>query len=268
MKIIVSHDVDHLCWSEHVFKDLYIPKHILRSLKWWLTGGAGFSDFYKSISKFGNNRLHRLPELIAFNKDHKVPATFFVGVNQGLGLSYTSAAARKISLWLARQGETVGVHGIDFDTQERVDAEFGTFRDFDTSPSFGVRMHYLRSDEKTLTLLSKAGYAYDSTVYGLETPTLVGKMWEFPISLMESFLWREAGLGKDKMLNAAKERLDKAQRLGLPYFVIDFHDVNFDDATSFFKTWYQSFIAYLVQQKFEFVNFHQAVNELNQHKTI
>jgi len=42
MKVIVSHDIDHISVTEHLLKDLIIPKHIVRSHLEWMTGKLAF----------------------------------------------------------------------------------------------------------------------------------------------------------------------------------------------------------------------------------
>ena len=53
----------------------------------------------------------------------------------------------------------------------------------------------------------------------------------------------------------------KAERL--PFFVINFHDVYFSDAYPDNRNWYIWFIEYLHANKFEFIDFSEAVKFLN-----
>ena len=59
-----------------------------------------------------------------------------------------------------------------------------------------------------------------------------------------------------------KKIINKTFDLNLPYLGIDFHDRYFSDAHKTWKDWYMWLIDYLVTQKIEFVNFKQAIKEL------
>ncbi len=88
MKIIVSHDVDHLSVIEH-YKDLIIPKLIIRSFLEKFKGRISVKELRGRIISLFTNKLQNIEELILFDKDNNVPSTFFVGVENGLGLSYS-----------------------------------------------------------------------------------------------------------------------------------------------------------------------------------
>ena len=88
MKIIISHDVDHLYPSDHVFRDLIFPKLWLRSFIFFLQRKIGFKTFVYRLFSIFDKRLHRIPEIINFDKENGIPSTFFFGMDNILGMSY------------------------------------------------------------------------------------------------------------------------------------------------------------------------------------
>ena len=73
MKIIISHDIDHLSVKEHIFKDLIIPKYIFWSLLEFLKGKINFSVFLKKITGLiKKNSWNNLEELLKFDKKNKI----------------------------------------------------------------------------------------------------------------------------------------------------------------------------------------------------
>ena len=107
VKIILSHDVDHLFLTEH-WKDRFIPVLIFKSLKSLLKGDLSFKGFLKRF----NHRLHRIPELIEFNKSHGAPTNFFFGMDNGLSLSYNYKKAAPLIQSLQKDGHFIGTHGM------------------------------------------------------------------------------------------------------------------------------------------------------------
>jgi len=89
MKVIVSHDIDHISASEHYFKDLIVPKHLVRSKIEFLTGKIGIGELANRYMELFRNKWHNLDELQSFNKQHSLPNTFFIGVQNGLRFSFS-----------------------------------------------------------------------------------------------------------------------------------------------------------------------------------
>ena len=46
MKVIVSHDIDHLTVSEHLFKDAIVPKYYIRSYIELLSGKISLAELF------------------------------------------------------------------------------------------------------------------------------------------------------------------------------------------------------------------------------
>ena len=85
MKIIVSHDVDHLWATDHV-KDLIIPKFLVRSTIHLFQRRIAVPTFWgRLLACIPGKRWNRIPEILEFDKANNIPSTFFFGMANGLG---------------------------------------------------------------------------------------------------------------------------------------------------------------------------------------
>ncbi|MBW7891567.1 MAG: hypothetical protein H3C48_11200 [Chitinophagaceae bacterium] len=263
MKIIISHDVDHYQWTDHIFKDLFIQKHLFRSHAHLFGGKITVAEYMRRLLLLTNNRQHRLPEIIRFNQAYNIPSTFFIGMNNGLGLSYNYSNAKKIVRIIKENDPDadIGVHGIAFNEMGAMQEEYEKL-DAIISGEFGIRMHYLRKDSTTLEHLSSIGYLFDSTTYELRNPYPVGGMVEFPVSVMD------VSVVKGKDFNKIRERtlavINTALQKDLAYFTVIFHDIYFDKGYSLFADWYTWLVEYFHKQGMQFISFRQAIQEMNQ----
>jgi hypothetical protein len=266
MKAIVSHDIDHLSLSEHYLKDLIVPKYFVRSFIEFFSGLISFSELYYRFLDVFKNQWQHIEELHGFNKAHFVPTTYFIGVNNGIGLSYSRANA---AIWIKKMNELgcdVGVHGIEFENFEKINAEYLMFKNLSGQAQFGTRMHYIRTNPNTFLNMSAAGYLFDSSEMGFTKPYRIGNMWEFPFQIMDGYIIEKPKQWQSKTFKQSCEEtqriIDKAFEGNLPYLGIDFHDRYFSDTHKTWKDWYRWLIEYLVSQDIPFVNFRQAINEL------
>ncbi len=264
MKIIISHDVDHLHASEH-FGDLIIPKSIARAKIEFLTGKISLGELFMRTRELFINRWNRLEEIIAFNEQHQIPATFFVGVNNGLGLNYSLEKASIAIKYIQSKGCEVGVHGISFDNQEDVQKEFDTFAKIVGHKEFGIRMHYLRNNPNTLNLLSDAGYLFDATLPEQKSAYNIANFTEFPVHIMDGWMmngqkaWQVNNL--QQALDNSKRIIDEGLKNNIDYFSILFHDRYFSNGFKTWKEWYIQLMEYLIENSFEFVNYKMALAE-------
>ena len=114
MKIIVSHDVDHLFWSEHLLKDLFITKLWLRSSRHLLTGVIDAKTFVARINFWADKRLNRLKELMEYERSMNIPATYFFVMRKGFGVSYSAENARPFIKAVLDNRFNAGVHGMSY----------------------------------------------------------------------------------------------------------------------------------------------------------
>ena len=263
MYIIISHDVDHLFGSDHWFRDLSYPKLWVRSTiqlikrqisgrEWWL----------RCISAFHHKR-NNIEEIIEFDRKNGVPSTFFFGMNKGLTLSYKPEEAKETILKTRDAGFDVGVHGIAFDSKAGIEEEF---RKFITTVGFepcGIRMHYVRFDEKTFEREAEVGYQFDSTEFDKgnngtrKNPYKVGNMWEFPLSIMDGYLPEKF----EPMKAATIKLLEECEEKKLKYVTILFHDFYFCQDYQDLSKWYRWLIGYL-KNKYQFVSFREAIAQM------
>ena len=270
MKAIVSHDIDHFTIGEHLFKDLIVPKHIVRAHLEWLNGAIPISELHHRMLEVFSNKWNYIDELIAFNKSFSVPSTFFVGVKNGLGLSYSLSQAMACIDVLKSENVSFGLHGIEFENREKIKEEFDLFQKVSGLKTFGMRMHYVRMNASTLTNFSDLGANYDSTVSAFENPYKIGNMWEFPFQLMDGWIIENGKKRQSRNLRECKEAtlhvLDKCANLNLNYIGIDFHDRYFSKSHTTWMKWYTWLIEELSNRKIEFTNFENAIAILSENE--
>jgi len=263
MKIILSHDIDHLYWYEHYFKDLYLPGTLLRNTKGFVAGKLELQLYLKRLKCWG--RIHRIPELIKYFNQENIKSNFFFGMDNALHLSYNYKQTKPFIQELLKEGHLVGVHGIAFKEKNQIEIENKRFKELSNINPYGIRTHYLRLSGYSHNLFDQQGYKFDSSIDSIMHPFRINNMWEIPISIMDASLVEHAQLNQD--INIWKKntlkRLEIAKENNLAYFVINFHDTYFSDAFPVIKEWFLWLVDSLKGEKYEFITFNQAVEELN-----
>lgn len=269
MKVIISHDVDHLFFKEH-YRDTFLIA-FLKNLLVDIQNGLPLEIAKKRLDLLKNGRLHNIPEILEFDISFGIKPIFFIATNRGRRLSYKTKDAKRWANWLLKEGACIGLHGIEYQNFEGILMERKLFEIFFNHTPNGVRMHYLKFGSNTLPYLEKAGYIFDSSELGLKKPYKIGNLWEFPISLMDVSLFdRKVWYGKKNFLNLLRKSfrvLEKARENNLEYFVLLFHDFYFSDAFKDRKDWYIAFINHLVQNGFQFVTFREAIADMVSQQT-
>lgn len=265
MKVIISHDVDHLYPSEHVLTDLFFPKLWVRSLIEWLKGYIGIGVVWNRFLYILDKRMNRIPEICEFDLAQGVRATYFFGMENVLGMSYKKEKAFPWIEYVKNKGFDAGVHGCDYVNQGNISKEHDAFVNLTGDKTFGIRNHYVRYDKDTFNKMNYSGYLFDSTEFNKEElmykdPYKVGSMWEFPLSIMDGYV-----LHHD--LNEAKEKVRKfineTQFNGGKYLTILFHDLFYNEKCyPVEKAFYEWLIFYIKEQKLEFITFKEAIKEL------
>ena len=215
MKIIISHDVDHLFRNDH-YRDLIYPKLWIRSTLELLKREYGVHEwFFRMLTPFSKKR-HHIPEVIAFDRANGIESTFFFGMDNGLGMSYSVERAKPVIHYVAEQGFDVGVHGIAYNDASRIQAEYESMKNILGRGDFGIRTHYVRFDDTTFSLFAKSGYFFDTSEFdkrtggSLKSPYKVGDMWQEAIQYIvnNSLSYLIYGL----LLFAAGKTLDVVQK--------------------------------------------------------
>lgn len=267
MKVIISHDVDHITAFEH-FKELFLPKYLIRITIELFSRKILFHEYCLRIYSILRNKLHNIDELVRYDKENQVKSTFFFALNNGLSLSYNDKNAKRWINYVISYGIPVGVHGIEYNNQGRIDQEFSRFNQLIGVNPSGIRMHYLRNAPNTLNYLERAGYLYDASVYKFCSPYKTHGIWEFPIQIMDSYIISGELHYHVKTLNQAKEDtiafIERAKKDGLKYLHIVTHDFYFSDSFRSWKAWYIWLIEYLHSNNYDFVDYNEAINQLNE----
>ncbi len=265
MEIIISHDVDHITFWEHK-TDLIIPKYLVRNIIELTTGMITSKECFLRFTYIFKNNWHNIEELIDFDTKECISSTFFIGVAKGLGLNYSLKDSEPWIKKILQKGFDVGIHGIAFDSYEGIEKEYNIFKKISGLNEFGIRMHYLRNNKNTIEFLNNAGYIFDSTLYELRNPFKVGDIWEFPLHIMDSYLFQKNSRWQNQTLEQAKDetkrKIEEAYKKDIKYFTILFHSNNFNDSFGNCKKWYIWVTEYLKNHRFEFINYRKAIKEL------
>jgi len=265
VKVIISHDVDHITAWEHS-KDPIIPKFILRAIIEWSLNYITGHELKNRLLSFVSNKWNYIEHLMTFDKQYRIPSTFFIGVNCGKYLCYGKDRAKE---WIGRiknQGFDVGVHGIEYENSTAMTEEYAEFKQISGFNAFGIRMHYLRRTPNTLEFLNKIGYVFDSTEMEMKNPYKIGNMWEFPLHVMDGKIcsdgarWQNRNL--DEMRQLTMNYLKLAMETDISYFTLLFHDRYFSDEYKTLKAWYVWFVTYCRESGIDFLNYRDAIVEL------
>ena len=265
MKIIISHDVDHLYPKDHFFRDLIIPKLWLRSSLHLLQRKINFSTWWYRLGIIFQKRWHRIDEIMDLDKKHSIPSVFFFGMDNILGMSYKQKDAIPIIQKVKKNGFDVGVHGVEIDNIGKIKKEFDDFSKISGLNSFGIRTHYVRYNETTFQKFDKSGYLFDTSEFNkekidLKTPYKIGNMWEFPLHIMDGYILKE-GLEKAKAKTVTA--FDEAENRKMDYFTFLFHDPLFNEKTEpEAKLFYEWFVNECKQRDYPFISYREAINEL------
>lgn len=267
MKIIISHDVDHITFSEHL-KDSIAIKFAIRSLLEICGGRIPSSALISRVRRACLNRWENLDEIMDFDEQYGIPATFFVGVANGLGLSYSLENAAMAIKKIESRGFETGVHGISFDSYEGIQAEYDCFKQFTKSQSFGIRTHYLRTSPNFLDYANRAGYVYDASDFRLGDPCLYNGIISFPLNIMDGRIIESKHYGIQKasyksIINNTIKIIKKAKINNQQYLTILFHDRYFSDEFPIWKKWFIEIVQYLNSEGYDFVNYFDIMQFIN-----
>lgn len=267
MKIIISHDIDHVNIWEHFTKDLIMPKHFVRSNIELIKRKITLKEYGRRHLDLFTNQWQRINEIMDYNDSLGFKSSFFMGVNNGLGLNYNISQTKKWVPIIKNRKFDIGIHGIDFENADSIKVEYDQFKAIIAQEDIGIRMHYLRLTDETLDNLSKIGYKYDSTTFEHKNPYLVNKMWEFPVQLMDTWVLNGDTSHQLRNLEECKEysikSINEALEKGLDYFTIIFHDVYFSASFNTLNEWYKWIVDYLHENGHIFTTFTAAIEELN-----
>lgn len=265
-KIIISHDVDHLWATDHL-KDLIIPKLLLRSAIHLLQGKISPRNYlWRVWSCFPGMRWNRIPEILEFDKANNIPSTYFFGMANGLGMSYSTSKAAFFIQLVMNAGFDVGVHGINYSDTEKMIIEKEKFHKLSGLTEFGIRNHYVRYDNDTFKKMSEIGYLFDTSRFckeciSLDEPYKVGDMWEFPLHVMDGYVLDPGNF--DKAKRDIESALESAINQKKMFFTFLFHDYLYNPKQyPEEKALYEWFVNHCKSLGLEFLNYRDAIKEL------
>lgn len=273
--VIISHDVDYLP-SHGLTRIRQCISYFIRPRTWYrlarnfLTGRISFKVFIKKFIYSLQKKKNHFPQLMAIDKAHGVKATYFFGMNQGLGLVYHPEDAKPVIELVRSNGFDAGVHGIVFDDFDGMRKEYDTWTQLMGTPPESIRMHYVRYDDKLFERLSRVGYAYDSTEFHkperktIKAPYKVGSMWEFPLNIMEGYLVPKNevidDVSAETLKRATLQIIDELKAQNIHYLTILVHDPYYSFFYDGVYEWYQWLLQYLSDSPdFDFVSYREAV---------
>jgi hypothetical protein len=271
MKIIISHDVDHLFPKDHIFRDLIIPKFWIRSFGHLLQRKIKIVTFWHRLAIIFQKKWHCIDEMMAFDKAHAIPSVFFFGMDNILGMSYKKKEVAPIIKKVMNCGFDIGVHGVEIDDMSKIKKEYDEFTQLSGLHRFGIRTHYVRYHETTFQKFDKTGYLFDTSVFNkkelqLQAPYKIGNMWEFPLHIMDGYVLTE-GLQKAKVKTV--KAFEEAESIKLEYFTFLFHDPLFNEKTEpEAKEYYEWFVNECKIRGFSFISYHEAIKELENNENI
>jgi hypothetical protein len=265
MKVIISHDVDHITVWEHK-RDLIVPKFLVRNMIELMSGAISSKECGLRFVSLFKNKWHNIEELIDFDGKESIPSTFFIAVDNALGLHYSLKDAEFWIKKILQSKFDVGLHGIAFDNFVDIKNEYNIFKKISKLDDFGIRMHYLRNNNNTLKYLNDSEYIFDTTLYKFQNPFKIDNLWEFPLHIMDSYFFHKNSHWQNQTLeqakNATKRKIDEASKKDIKYFTILFHDRYFNNSFKSWKNWYIWLIDYLKNNGLEFTNYREAIREL------
>lgn len=265
MKIIISHDVDHISTYEHM-SDLVVPKYIGRAGVELLKGRIGPGQFATRMGEMLVGKWQFIRELAAFDAQLGIKSTFFFAVGNGMGLAYQPEAAREMLHEVIAAGHDVGIHGIARDTVENIRAERLRFETVYGVPCRGQRMHYLHPDPALLDAVAAAGFVYDSSLRGDGPAQKKAGLWSFPVHLMDGDVMlggrRYQNVSVREAIESTRCRIETLAESGVDYVSLLFHDRYFSAGHMAWRDWYQEIVGWAIREGYIFCNYEQAVKEL------
>ena len=200
--IFLSHDVD---WR----KQGPAKEHII----------ARKNRFEKSIfdKVHSENLYYNFPELMDLEERLSIRSTFFFRTyyENGNYLDYEDEIKSLIKgnweIGLHMDGQSI--KNLDLIKKEKSNLEILTKK-----PIYGNRVHYLSFDNMLLSKLFQAGFTYDSTMKKYKDSASIEDMnyskingiIEFPITIMDTYLFTYMGVTEKNILNILKESISNA----------------------------------------------------------
>jgi peptidoglycan/xylan/chitin deacetylase (PgdA/CDA1 family) len=261
-------------WAREHRRDLIVPKFMARFGIEWALGYTRWSEVSLAFRSPWTGPWQHVEELMDFDEAHGVPSTFFVAVANGRKLCYALADAREWITRIRNRGFDVGVHGIEYNSADKVQDELKRFREIAGQDLVGVRFHNIGYSPSSVLLdradvqrLADTGYAFSTTTFAETSPWSAGRLWEFPIHLMDGHVFQVGRPWKNRTPEQVREftvkRLRDAAARGVSYFSLLFHDGHFCDYYRDYQEWYVWLVEFLRTAGYQLCSYRQALDELS-----
>lgn len=204
VKVILTHDIDYPPQGpglEHILarRDRFSEEVISKVI------GEGYNPY------FG------IPDLISFEEDYGFKSTFFFRsiYDDGTIVKAYEDVLRELN----RGGWEVSLHINNSRSLEAILMEKKILEDVLGLNVYGSRVHKLDINIEELPMLVKAGFKYDSSItfnkYDVDAKNSgffdAGGIIEFPITIMDAYLFTYMKASEDKVLSY----IDRALNIGL-----------------------------------------------------
>lgn len=266
MKVILSHDVDNLTRKEHK-KDLIVLKMIIRAFLELFLFRINLSTFLNRFKCIITNNFTNISELVDFDVKYNTKATYFFATSNDNTLAYKSEDPIPYIKHILKNNLNIGIHGIAFNNFKDMKNEYDKFVDLHKINTIGIRMHYLRRNDNTLSYMKNIGYIFDTTEYSpeLKQPYITKEgIVEIPFHIMDSYLFQEKGLQKYNLKYAiefTKKIIDSNLENDI-IFNINLHQEYFSKGWADWKNWYIWLVNYCKEKEIDFISYQEVVNEL------
>ena len=261
MKIIISHDVDHLSVKEHIFKDLIVPKFFIWQFIEFYKKNIWFKELLKRYKNVFLNKWNNIKELQNFNLKNWVKATYFFWMDNALWLSYSMKNAKFYIEYLLNNWADVWIHWINFDNKEELKKEFNNFKKISWLNTFWIRNHYLRQNNNTKKYLEEIWFLFNTTDL-IEINYNITKEWKIyniPFQIMDwnLFNFNQNWFNLEEAKKYTIDLLNKAIKNKQEYFSILIHQRYFSESFKNWKEWYVWFVEYCKKNNYKFINYRE-----------
>lgn len=216
--VFLSHDVD---WRKHG-----PPKeHILNRAERFEEEAIQNID--------SKNPYYNFPQFMEIEERLNVRSTFFFRTKYENGNVVDYEDELRL---LTKGGWEIGLHTDpdSIDDIEKIKNEKIILEGLTKTKIIGNRVHYLRFNNTLLEKLQELGFVYDSTVKNSKDQLIkedfgfskFQNLFEFPITLMDAYMFTYMKLDEDQILPIVQQALDKSKQLNSNFGImtIIWHD--------------------------------------------
>jgi len=178
------------------------------------------------------NPYYGIPDLMELEEKFGVKSTFFFRTIYENGSFNDYEDDIKL---LLKSGWEIGLHSDPSSIQdiEKIQNEKIALETLTRSAIIGNRVHFLKFDNDLPSKLSKLGFIYDSTVRNSKNRIdkdemghyKLGNIIEFPLTLMDAYLFTYMKISEDGLVETFKKTLDLGRTLANPNVItVNWHD--------------------------------------------